>query len=357
MQNIQKFMLTLILLSGVFTVITAQTAREFIKKGVELYDNGKFKEAIEQYEMALKIDPKNPTTLYEMSSTYISLEKYDDALKCAEKIVKLKNGNEELAYVTMGTAYDMMGKPKKAVKAYEEGIKAFPKEYNLYYNLGITQYNLKEYEKAEKAAISSSENNPNHANSHVLLGNIAMQKGKKIKSMLPIYGYLRLVPTGKRSVKLRETLEELYLKGVSVKKNDTEGLTINLTMSDDNEEFGSEESTLSLMASLMSISLNQTLKDSLKMVVTPESTFFSNTESLFELLCKNERKPYDSFWQRAYVNPFKELLDSKHLEAFCYSVYGNTEGVKKWQEANVDKVAAYGNWLKDKKEKADKVKD
>jgi hypothetical protein len=36
---------------------------------------------------------------------------------------------------------------------------------------------------------------------------------------------------------------------------------------------------------------------------------------------------------------------------------GNTEGVKKWQEANVDKVAAYGNWLKDKKEKADKVKN
>jgi hypothetical protein len=161
-----------------------------------------------------------------------------------------------------------------------------------------------------------------------------------------------LKPTGKLSVAIREELERIYLKGVNVKQSgDNKTIFINVAMLDSKEEFGSEEGTLSMLASMQALVIDKTLKDSLKIVETPESRFLSNTRTLFRLLSEEKRKPFDSFWQTVYVNPIKELYDAKHLEAFCYSIYGDTEGVKKWQEANVEKVVAYGNWLKERKEK------
>ncbi len=358
MRNSQKILIILTLFFSVNAAITAQTAEEFIKKGVDLHDAGKFKEAIEQYELALKIEPKNTTALYEMSNTFIVMQKYDDAIKYAEKTIKLEYGHADLAYTIIGTAYDMLGKPKKAIKAYQEGIKAFPNQYNLYYNLGITQYAQKDYDGAEKSAMSSIKNNPKHANSHALLSAVQIEKDKKIKSMLPLFGYLMIQPTGKKAMAKRELLEQLFMKGVSVSEKDgNNNISINLFMPNDKEEFATEEGTLSLMASLLSIKLDPKVEDSIKIAKTPEGKFFASTEMLFELLCKKDRQVTDSFWQTSYINAFKELLEAKHLEAFCYSVYGNTEGVKKWQEENIDKVVAYGNWLKEKKEKELKTKN
>jgi tetratricopeptide (TPR) repeat protein len=343
MQIVSKFLLILSFLLSTQSVIHAQSAEEFFKKGIALYDAGKYEEALLEYESALKILPNSSGIFYEMATTYMALQKFDKAIKYAEKVIKLKNGNEALAYTVIGTAYDMDKKPKKAIKAYENGVKAFPNEYNLYYNLGITQFAQKDYDGAEKAAMSSIKNNPKHANSHALLAAVQMEKDKKIKSMLPLFGYLMVQPTGKKAVAKREILEELFMKGVRVSQEGSGNSTINISfgMPNDKEEFGSEEGTITLMASIMSIKINR----------TPAGQFFTNTETLFGLLSKKDRKSTDSFWQTTYVNPIKELYDAKHVEAFCYSVYGDTEGVKKWQEENVDKVVAYGNWLKELKEK------
>jgi tetratricopeptide (TPR) repeat protein len=188
MQPISKFLLMLTFMLSLNSVIHAQSAEEFFKKGVELYDAGKFEDALVQYESALKILPNNSGIFYEMATTYVALQKFDKAIKYAEKVIKNKNGNEALAYAVLGTAYDMDGKPKKAIKAYENGVKAFPNEYNLHYNLGITQFAQKDFDGAEKSAMSSITNNPKHANSHNLLGNIELDKKKKIKSLLPFMG-------------------------------------------------------------------------------------------------------------------------------------------------------------------------
>jgi hypothetical protein len=350
MQTIHKCLLMLTFLLSFTTAVHAQTVREFLEKGIELFDNGKYAEALAQYEAALKLEPKNSSVHYEMASTCVALEKYDDAIDHAEKVIKLKSGNENLAYTMLGTAYDLMGKPKKAIKAYEEGIKSFPNDYNLHYNLAITQYSQKQYDKAEKSVMSGITCNPKHANSHVLLANIQLEKDKKIKSMLPFYGYLLLNPTGKKALAVRGLLEKLYTQGVNVsKKGDNENnIVISLTMPNDKEEFSTEEGSMNLIASIMSMGIDKQLKDSLKIVDTPEGKFVSNTEMLFNMLSKKDRKATDSFWQTTYVDKFAQLYNDKHLEAFCYSIYGDTEGVKKWQKENADKVAAFKEWLKPK---------
>lgn len=345
MQTIHKCLLMLTFLLLFPNAMNAQTAREFIEKGVELYDKGQFAEAVVQYEIALKMEPKNSTAHYEMATTLMSLEKYDAAIDHAQKVIKLKDGNEGLAYTVMGTAYDIMGKPKKAIKAYEDGIKLSPNDYNLYYNLAVTQYGQKDYDKAEINLMSSIKNNPKHANSHYALANVALQKDKQIKAMLPFYAYLRINPTGKKSAAVRESIENLFKKGVNITQNgEKNAININLSMFNDTEEFGKEEGTLSLKASLLSIPMDKKIKDSLKIVETPEATFFENTQTLFRLLSKKNRQATDSFWQLSYVNAFSDLFEANHLEAFCYTIYGNTEGSQKWQKEHAEKMTAYKEW-------------
>ena len=348
MKFLFKRLFILFLFVGITTATYAQTALDFIKKGIELHDANKFDDAVVAFETAIKIEPKNSTAHYEIANTYAAMEKYEKAIDHAEKVIKLKNGNEDAAYTLLGTAYDLLKKPKKAIKAYEDGIKAFPNMYNLYYNLGITQYNQGDLEKAELAAMGSVKNNPKHANSHFLLANIEVDKGKRIKAMLPLYTYLIIQPNAKKVLVAREMLEKLYKSAANVKENgDNRNIVISLPMGDTGEEFGVEESMMSLAASLLAIPMAK-IKDSLKIVSTPESTFFDDTRMLFNRITKEDKtKKADSFWQVVYVKPYAELVKKEHLEAFCYAIYGGTEGSKKWQADNAEKVEKFNQWLKE----------
>ena len=346
-----KFLLSLSLFMCASMSMTAQTALSFIQKGIQLHDAGKFAEAIAQFEAAVKIEPQNSTAQYEMANTYLAMQKYDETIDHAEKSLKLQKGKNAEAYTLIGTAYDMLGKPKKAVKAYEDGIKMNPNQYNLYYNLAITQSNQKEIDKAETAVMGSVKNNPRHANSHFLLANLELNKNKQIKAMLPLYMFLCIQPNDKRAPAVRTTLDKLFMKGVSVDNKDDKNVTISLSPIDDKEEFSIQEMTLSLMASMEQGELSKVM-DSLKIVTTPEQKFYNTTKMFFELLSddddKKKSKQSNSFWQTSYVKVFNEILEKGHMEAFCYSIYGNTEGVQKWQKGNAEKIASYKIWLQGK---------
>ena len=351
-----KFLLSMSLFVSATMSMTAQTVQSFIQKGIQLHDASKFAEAISQFEAAIKIEPKNSTAHYEMANTYLAMEKYNETIDHAEKSLKFQKYKDAEAYTLIGTAYDMLGNPKKAVKAYEDGIKMNPKQYNLYYNLAITQYNQKEFDKAETAVMGSIKNNPKHANSHFLLANLQLSKDKRIKAMLPFYMFLCVQPNDKRAPSVRTSLDKLFNKGVSVDEKDDKSITISLAPVDDKEEFGIQEMTLSLMSSLEQGELSKVM-DSLKIVTTPQEKFNKTTKMFFELLSdkedKKKSKKSDSFWQTSYVNVFNEILENGHLEAFCHSINGYTsEGIKndvqKWQKDNPEKVVSYKIWMEGK---------
>mgnify|MGYP001215550993 CR=1 FL=1 len=66
-------------------------------KGHALYQLNNFAESIEQYHSAIMLDPSSVTgrTLYNMGSSYASLELYGDAVKCFEQAKQRGLGKEE----------------------------------------------------------------------------------------------------------------------------------------------------------------------------------------------------------------------------------------------------------------------
>jgi len=67
-----------------------QKATEFKNQGNTAYQNKKYKEAIELYSKAIKLDANDATFFSNRCAAYLNLNNYGDALKDAEKCIKLK---------------------------------------------------------------------------------------------------------------------------------------------------------------------------------------------------------------------------------------------------------------------------
>ena len=63
-------------------------ARELVEEGVQLYDDGKYAEAVAKYQQALKAEPGHVTATSELALTYHAMGHYAEAADLCEKLLK-----------------------------------------------------------------------------------------------------------------------------------------------------------------------------------------------------------------------------------------------------------------------------
>lgn len=313
--------------------------KQLVGEGVALNDQGKFNDAILKYKAALKIDKNSPIANYELAYTYLATRQYDLAIKHSKIVLKEAKGeNENIkhgAYVVKGSSEDLMGKPKNAIKTYEEGISKFPASSLLNYNLGLTCYNVQDYQKAEEATIRAVQISPNHGSSHLLLSSIMLDQNQRIKAILPLYYFLMVEPSSKRTVSSYQRLLELLNMGVT--RKDDKNISIILPSNDINDGYSTIETMLGFLAAA-----KYTEEGEKK---TEYEQFASITSSVFSLLDEKELKK--DFWKDFYVTKYKSLSDSTNVEAFCYFISKcmNDELVDKWISENPDKMKSLEEWM------------
>jgi tetratricopeptide (TPR) repeat protein len=309
--------------------------QSFVNQGVKLFDNGDYKGAMKQYKKALKIDNKSALANYEISSTYFALKEYEKAIKHSDNVISNKLNYVDQSYILKGSALDLLGKSKEAIKTYEKAIKEFPNNHLLYYNLAYTSYNLKEYKGAEKALKKALKIKPSHTSSHLLLGYVMSDQGNRVKSLLTLYNFLLLEPKGNRAIAAYELLDFELKKGV--KKDNETATTITLTDNKEPDEFRAAELMLSLLEASKSLGKNENK--------TEYELFSDNTKSLFSVLGEL-KKDNKGFWWDYYVEFFYSMTNDKHIETFSYYVTQSKEDDKitAWLETHKDKIDAFSKW-------------
>jgi tetratricopeptide (TPR) repeat protein len=310
---------------------------ELVSQGIALHDQGKYDDAITKYKMALKIDNKSTLANYELSYTYMVTEKYGDAIKYSKKVLEQNSENQHEAYIVLGSSLDMNGKADNAIKVYEEGLLKFPDSNLLNYNLALTSYHQKDYEKAERAAILAILAKPKHGSSHVILAAIMQAKGERVKSMLSTYYFLMLEPNSKRSkINYNSLLSQL---GQGVERKNDKNISVNVPLSSSQDSlFGAAEMMVSLKAASRFIDENKD-KSSMEFFIDTNKGFFSILGEL-----KKENK---DFWWDFYVPKFYDLVQSNNLEAFSYyiSQSSNSEDINKYIAENADKMKQLKDWI------------
>ena len=313
-----------------------------VQVGIQYHDKGEYAKAIEVYNEALKIDPKSTLVNYELSLSYMYLGDNEKAIKHSDFVIKQKKDLLFPSYVAKGSSLSNLGKTKKAIKVFKEGIKKFGNNYNLHFNLGVTYSKIQDNKNAELAFINAITDKPDHASSHYALALIKYQQDERVQSLLSLYYFMFLELDSKRAETAYKLIKDQLGGNVQKDENNPMNFTVLLDPKRMESEFGAAEIMIAMLEASNSLEEN---KDK-----TPEELFAENTKSFFSVLgeLKENDKQKSNIWWDFYVPFFYDLAKSDLTDVFCYyiSLYQNVKA-KEWIENNFERFEDFGKWLEE----------
>lgn len=142
----------------------------FFENGVKLSDEGKYAEAIEEFNKALEKDPQEPVIVARIAEANLKLGKNEEALAHFQKAIEL-NPNEPTLYTNMGVTLSKLGRVAESQEAFKKAAAMNPAyAAQNYYNLGITMVNSGKSEEAAAAFKEAIAADPNYAEAYYQLG-------------------------------------------------------------------------------------------------------------------------------------------------------------------------------------------
>ncbi len=332
-----RFIITVILTFTFYSFLFSQTEAidDIVNRGIALFEAGKYQESVNEYEKALSLDSNSPLVNYEIAYSYFVMGEHEKAIMHIDRILKIKSKFQNLAYIVKGSCYDEMKKTKKAIKTYKAGIKKYPEDHLLRYNLALTYYRSKAYEAAEYELIEGIYANSIHASSHLLLAKLNKEQGKRIPSILSLYFFLLLEPdTGRSKDALKMLEDQVYNR---VRKKEGNSFEISIGSPDLEDDFSTVNMMLSLKAA-MNVSEDKGNK-------TKAELFVETTENLFSILKETSEDKVGVYWD-VYVHLYTQILESDHLEAYCYYIsQSKGEILQNWFDENEQSFNSFTKWI------------
>jgi len=328
------------LLTWIILCLQLQAQRELkdiIDQGIQLHDAGQYNKAIKIYREALAIDPESPLAHYEISLSYMYSKKYEKAIFHCNQVLDIDQEHQLHAYITKGSSLDYLGKPKTAIKVLKKGIREFGNNYLLHYNLALVYYKLQQFKKTEKHLSLGIENKADHSSSHLLMAYTMDKQAKKIQSMLSLYYFLFLEPNSHRSAQANEMLLE-KMNGSAKQDRETNVINISVQSPDKDDEFSSVNMIISLLSANRYLEENEGKEDL--------ELFIENTSTLIRLLVDQKQKS-KSIWWNFYVPELERIVNSKHLNTYCYLINQSTsEQARLWIQKHEIQIYDFEIWLR-----------
>lgn len=124
-------------------------------------DNSYYHKAISDLDKAIELKPEFYTAYNNRGYTYDSLEKYNEAISDYNKAIELNPEYAE-AYDNRGYSYDSLEKYDKAAADYDKAIEIDPKYANPYKHYGVLCRKTNDLEKAITFLTKAIERNPDY---------------------------------------------------------------------------------------------------------------------------------------------------------------------------------------------------
>lgn len=188
----------------------------FLEEGIRLYDEGKYQEAVKQFEKIDKNDPKFYTAQYEKAISLAAEEDKEVAKAFYEDSYNKGYMDKEPSfYMAYGSFLSDQKEYEKAEKMFLEALKSQPNNSVLIYNLALLYVRKEDNQKGIDLLKKAITINPGHAASHYLLGLIALEDGRVTEGTMALLAYLTLSPEGSGAenaiLKLNAKFAENYL--------------------------------------------------------------------------------------------------------------------------------------------------
>ena len=340
-----KGFLVLLVAVGVFLQVKSQNKdfETIISRGVADYESGKYESALSWFNQAYKLDRSSDLACYELALTYLALKDDQSAALYSSKVIDKGGEYVEDAYLINGSAWENLGRTEKARRIYKEALKKYPDNYLLHYDMALSFFNARKYDKALEHVVNAIEIYPAHASSHLLLAYVSFENGERVQSMLPLYYFLLLEQDSDRSLTAYNMLSSLWNQGVRQKgQRDIQLVKSGYKYND----FASAELAVSMINAGASVS------DSLNVENMPETRnsllakFVSNSKVLFKIL-EEESVGKNGFWWDFYGVFFAKVERNDLSESLSYfiSACRFNDDVLLWMSDNHKEFQRFTNWM------------
>jgi hypothetical protein len=332
MRTLFKPLLTALLVFCSIIIFAQDKSNSLFNEGVALQKEGKHAEATSKFKEALQAEPDNPAANYQLAFSLVAAKKGDEAIRYAEKVSKMSSAYTAAAYSLLGGVYDAAGQAAKAIAVYNDGLKAFPHDQNMWFNLGLAYFRDKQYAEAESAAIEAIKLDIRHANSQRLYALVAFHQNKRMNALLGLCSFLLTAPNSLRAEEAYTNIQSI-LKGGVLKGADNKELAS--TEAREAVTFNAGINTIINSPAAQKLSGIQLLEYQLKTIFT-----FAGQAA--------NKKAAKSFFDNFFVIYFNDLAQSGHAQALAHLISISTDkaAYEKWKQANPAKVAAMDDWVR-----------
>lgn len=315
------------------TIIFAQDkGRALLSEGVALQKTGKHAEAAVKFKELLQTEPDNAAANYQLAFSLVAMKNGNEAIPYAEKVTKTISSYTAAAYSLLGGIYDASAQAAKAIALYNEGLKTFPDDQNMWFNLGLAYFRDKQYNDAEKAAIEAIKLDVKHANSQRLYALVAFHQNKRMNALLALCSFLLTDPASLRAEEANTNIQSI-LKGGVLKGADTKELST----------AEAKESAI-LNAGITTI------------INSPAALKLSGT-ALLEYQLKNifnfagqtaAKKSTKSFFDNFFIAYFYKLSQSNNTNALAQLISKSPDKgeLEKWRQTNMPEAKMLDEWVK-----------
>ncbi|MBU0527497.1 MAG: AAA family ATPase [Candidatus Micrarchaeota archaeon] len=122
-------------------------AKTYYQMGNDYYEKGDYDRAIENYNMAILLNPIFSEAYFNRALSYYQLKNFDKSIADYTKSMELDPQNP-IIYNNRGDAFYRKQDFQSAVKDYDKAISLNPNYLKAFYNRGLSYASIEEYEKA-----------------------------------------------------------------------------------------------------------------------------------------------------------------------------------------------------------------
>jgi Flp pilus assembly protein TadD len=193
--------------------------RAAFAEGAALSNAGKHDEAIAKFNEVLADVPKCAECYVNIGSTYAQKKDYEQSEAAFKKALEI-DPNSADAYNGLARVYNDQKKfteaqamSAEAAKRAPAGATAGASADNLY-NQGVISWNSNDFAKAQEHFAAAVAADPNHAESHFMLGRVYLNLGKLPEAAKEFETYVKIAPTGRNAKEAQTNFDALkqYIK-------------------------------------------------------------------------------------------------------------------------------------------------
>ena len=144
-------------------------ARTYYHRGNGYYEKGDYDKAIENYNMAIVLNPNFPEAYFNRGLSYYNKKQFDKSVGDYTKAAELDPRNAVI-YNNRGDAYYRKQDFDRAIVDYDKAIALNPKYLKAFYNRGLAYACQQDYERAVKDFDKVIELNPSFAEAYHIRG-------------------------------------------------------------------------------------------------------------------------------------------------------------------------------------------